>query len=50
MWGLWRAAGGLEARVPGAKSPAMGDFCNFSKVTHFLVFMHISAKIINLKQ
>jgi len=33
----------------GAKSPAMGDFCNFSKITHFSVFMHISAKIINFK-
>jgi len=37
------APGGLRS-----KPPALGDFCNFStKITHF---MHISAKIIILKQ
>jgi len=48
-------AGGLrtklqlpEVRVPEAELPALGDFCNFSKKK--FIFMHISAKILILKQ
>jgi len=54
VWGrsLSRRMLGVKPRVwsggKEVKSSALGDFCNFSiKTTHF---MHISAKIVNLKQ
>jgi len=45
--------GGLWAKTPAAggywaSHPALGDFCNFSRKKR--LFMHISAKIVTLKQ